>query len=244
VVPLSKLLDHVGPIGRSVEDAGLLHHALIGVTPSPAIAARPVRGLRLGVPRGRFFAVMDSQVAAVFDDACRRLTQAGAVLDDVEIPHAGDAAAIYVHLVLPEAASYHAATLESRPGDYTPNVRLRIEMGRYILAEDYVRALRGRDALIADVDAALEGRDAIFLPTMPTVATKLGAATVSIDGSEEPVRNVMLRLTQLFNITGHAAISMPCGRNREGLPIGVQTVCRHTSDVLQIASAIEPVLER
>jgi aspartyl-tRNA(Asn)/glutamyl-tRNA(Gln) amidotransferase subunit A len=149
-----------------------------------------------------------------------------------------------VHLALPEAAYYHAPTLESRPDDYTQNVRLRIEMGRYILAEDYVRALRGRDALTADVDKALEGRDALFLPTMPTVATKLGAATVSIDGTEEPVRNVMLRLTQIFNITGHAAISMPCGHNSEGLPVGVQAVCRHTSDVLPIASALEPVLER
>lgn len=244
IVPLSILLDHVGPICRSVEDAGLLHHTLVGTKPLPAIVPRKLRGLRLGIPRGHFFAVMDPQVGAAFDDACRRLTRAGAVLEDVEIPHAGDAGTIYVHLVLPEAASYHAATLDSRPDDYTPNVRLRIEMGRYILAEDYVRALRGRDALRAEVDATLQDRDALFLPTMPTVATRLGATTVSIDGTEEPMRNVMLRLTQMFNITGHAAISMPCGHNTEGLPIGVQTVCRHTSDLLEIASAIEPVLEQ
>ena len=79
-------------------------------------------------------------------DGC---ADAGAVLEDVDIPHAGDIAPIYLHIVLSEAAAYHAKTLESRADDYTPNVRLRLEMGRYILAEDYVRALRGRDVLRA-----------------------------------------------------------------------------------------------
>ena len=166
------------------------------------------------------------------------------MLEDVVIPHAGDAASIYLHLVLPEAAAYHAATLDTRPDDYSPNVRLRLEMGRYILAEDYVRALRGRDALIADVNAALDGRDGLLLPTMPIVATKLGAATVSIGGTEEPVRNAMLRLTQIFNITGHAAITMPCGKTSEGLPVGAQVVSGHTFDLLEIASSLEPLLER
>ena len=55
-------------------------------------------------------------------------------------------------------------------------------------------------------------------------ATKLGAATVRVGGVEEPVRNIMLRLTQLFNITGHPAITMPCGKTLEGLPIGAQLV--------------------
>ena len=63
-----------------------------------------------------------------------------------QIPHAGDIAPIYLHIVLAEAAAVHAKTLEATPSDYTPNVRIRLEMGRYILAEDYVRALRGRDA--------------------------------------------------------------------------------------------------
>ncbi len=59
---------------------------------------------------------------------------------------------------------------------------------------------------------------------MPVPATKLGAPTVSIGGTEEPVRNITLRLTQSFNITGHPAISMPCGKTDEGLPVGAQIV--------------------
>ena len=242
VVPLSLLLDHIGPMCRSVEDAAFVYHALRGVANPPPIGGRDVRGMRLGIPRPYFMALLDPEVGARFEEACRRLSAAGAVLEDVVIPHAGDAAAIYLHLVLPEAAAYHAATLESRPDDYSPNVRLRLEMGRYILAEDYLRALHGREALIRDVNAALEQRDGLFLPTMPIAATRLGAATVSIGGTEEPVRNAMLRLTQVFNITGHPAITMPCGKTSGGLPVGAQLVAARTADLLEIASAMEPLV--
>jgi aspartyl-tRNA(Asn)/glutamyl-tRNA(Gln) amidotransferase subunit A len=243
VVPLSILLDHVGPMCRSVEDAALLYQILRGsATPMP-IERRPLRGLRLGIPRPYFMALLDPQIAARFDDACRRLSAEGVALEDVVIPHAAEAAPVYLHLVLPEAAAYHAPTLDSRPDDYSPNVRLRLEMGRYILAEDYVRALLGREALIKDVNAALGGRDGLFLPTMPVAATKLGAATVSIGGVEEPVRNAMLRLTQVFNITGHPAITLPCGRTNDNLPVGAQLVGERTPDLLAIAAAIEHALE-
>ena len=100
-------------------------------------------------------------------------------------------------------------------------------MGRYILAEDYVRALRGRDVLTREVDAALDGRDGLLLPSLPVPATKLGAATVSVGGTEEPVRNITLRLTQLFNITGHPAITLPCGTTRRR-PAGRRAARRHT----------------
>jgi aspartyl-tRNA(Asn)/glutamyl-tRNA(Gln) amidotransferase subunit A len=144
--------------------------------------------------------------------------------------------------VLSEAAAYHAKTLERRPQDYTPNVRSRLEMGRYILAEDYVRALRGREILRSEVESVLEGRDALLLPALAIPAPPLGAATVRVGVTDEPVRNVMLRLTQLFSITGHPAISMPCGKTAEGLPIGAQLVGpRHTTvELLRVAAALEP----
>jgi len=244
VVPLSTLLDHVGPLCRSVEDAGIVYHALRGVTNPPPIRARDVAGLRLGVPQPYFMDLLDEDVRAAFDAMLQRLSRAGAAIEDVAIPHASYAPPIYVHLALPEAAAYHAPTLESQPDDYSAPVRLRIETGRYILAEDYVRALHGREALIADVNAALAGRDGLLLPTMTIPAQKLGATTVSLGGTEEPVRNAMLRLTQPFNITGHAAISIPCGKTREGLPIGAQIVASQTAAVLEIAAALERPLEQ
>ena len=240
IVPLSPTMDHVGPLCRSVEDAQLLYDALRGNEAQPQ-PGRDVRGMRFGVLRGYFHALLDPQVAAAFEGACARLGEAGAVLEDVDIPHAADIGPIYLHISLTEAAAYHAKTLESRGDAYTANVRTRLEMGRYILGEDYVRALRGRQVLTAETDAALNGRDALLLPSVAVPATKLGIATVKIGGVEENVRNATLRLTQLFNITGHPAISLPCGTTAEGLPVGAQLAGarNRTGDLLATAAAAE-----
>jgi aspartyl-tRNA(Asn)/glutamyl-tRNA(Gln) amidotransferase subunit A len=245
VVPLSTTLDHVGPLCRSVDDAAIVYDVIRGqepATPEPC----PPRGLRFGIPRPYFLAKLDPQVARSFDEACARLVDAGAVLEDVEIPHASDIASIYLHIVLSEAAALHASTLDSRPDDYTPNVRVRLEMGRYVLAEDYVRALRGRDILRREVDAALSDREALLLPSLPIPAPRIGTATVTLGAADEPIRNAMLRLTQLFNITGHAAISLPCGSTSAGLPIGAQLVGGRTAGtgaLLQVAAGVERLLE-
>jgi len=200
-----------------------------------------LRGRRFGVLTEYFTSMLDAQIAKRFDEVCTLLTAAGASLEEVVLPHAADIPPVYTHIALAVGAAYHAATLDSRPECYTPGVRLRLEMGRYILAEDYVRALRGRDVLTHEVNAVLHGRDALLLPTLPIVAPRLGAMTVRIGGSEEPVRNVMLRLTQLFNITGHPALTLPCGVTSERLPIGLQVVGARgrTAALLGIAAAIE-----
>jgi len=243
VVPLSRTLDHLGPLCRSVEDAAILHQTLAGNANPAPIVPRKLRGLRLGIPSAYFLALLDPEIAARFDEACARLTTAGVMLEDVTIPHAADAPTIYVHVALPEAAAFHAHTLDTQPEEYTPNVRLRLEMARYILGEDYVRAMHGRDVLTREVSAALHGRDGLLLPTLPVPAVPLGATTVLVGSSEEPVRAITLRQTQPFNITGHPAITMPCGRTQDGLPAGAQLVGMQTLDLLAVASAIERVLE-
>jgi len=243
VVPLSTTLDHVGPLCRSVEDAGILHQIVAGVSHPAPLAPRAIEGLRLGIPRAYFFDLLDPEIAARFEEACDRLMRAGVDLEDVTIPHAKDAPTIYVHVALPEAAAVHARTIESQPEAYTPNVRLRLEMARYILGEDYVRALRGRDVLIRETNAALHGLDGLLLPTVPVPAITLGAATVSVGKSEEPVRAITLRLTQPFNITGHPAVTMPCGRTGSGLPAGAQLVGRETLPLLSVARTIEKALQ-
>jgi aspartyl-tRNA(Asn)/glutamyl-tRNA(Gln) amidotransferase subunit A len=243
VVPLSYTFDHVGPLCRSVEDAAILYDVLRGV-PHKGFGGRQTRGIRLGLPRDYFLSLLDPQVAASFESACERLRAEGVKIDDVHIPHANEIAPIYLHVVLSEAAAYHAKTLESRPDDYTPNVRLRLEMGRYILAEDFVRGLRGCQVLRAEVTAALEGRDGLILPTLPIPAPKLGVNTVRVGSSDEPVRNITLRLTQPFNVSGHPAITVPCGQTIDGLPVGAQIVghFNQTRDLLEVAAGLEPYL--
>jgi aspartyl-tRNA(Asn)/glutamyl-tRNA(Gln) amidotransferase subunit A len=134
--------------------------------------------------------------------------------------------------------------LEAMPERYTEAVRLRLEMGRYVLAEDYVRALAGREALRGEVDAALAQHDALIVPTLPIPAPAIGATTVRIGSADVPIRNAMLRLTQPFNVTGHPAISMPCGRNAAGLPCALQLIgCRGQTDaLLRVARACEAVV--
>jgi aspartyl-tRNA(Asn)/glutamyl-tRNA(Gln) amidotransferase subunit A len=250
-VPLSPTLDHIGPLCRSVEDATTVYEALViggmsGATSTARAAATAVdvSTLRFGIPRDYFFSLLDPQVASTFDAACERLRAAGATLHDVSIAHARDIAAIYLHIVLAESAAYHANTLERRPEDYTPNVRMRLEMGRYVLGEDYARALRGRQMIAREVDAALHGVHALLLPSVPIAAPKIGAPTVKIGGTEEPVRNVMLRCTQVFNVSGHPAISIPCGATNDGLPVGAQLVgpAADTPALLCVAAAVERYL--
>jgi Asp-tRNA(Asn)/Glu-tRNA(Gln) amidotransferase A subunit family amidase len=142
---------------------------------------------------------------------------------------------------LSDGAEYHARTLTTQPGDYTPNVRFRLEMGRYVMAEDYVRALRLRARLARAVDAALAEVDVLALPSLAIPAPPIGAATVSVKGGTDAVRALMLRCTQLFNVTGHPAISIPCGTTRAGLPVGLQLVGRKggTARLLQHALGVE-----
>jgi aspartyl-tRNA(Asn)/glutamyl-tRNA(Gln) amidotransferase subunit A len=241
VVPLSRTMDHVGPLTLSVADASRVYHALLGDPAATLPAPMPLTGLRLAVPRPYFCDLLDDGVRAAFEGALARVRAAGAHVDDIEIHHAPDIGAVYLHIVLSEAAAYHATSLENVPERYTPAVRLRLEMGRYVLAEDYVRAMAGRAMLTREVDAALAQHDALILPSLAIPAPPLGAASVEVAGKKEPVRNIMLRLTQLFNITGHPAISIPSGKTRAGLPCGVQLVGerQETDALLRVALACE-----
>ncbi len=244
VVPLSRTFDHIGPLAQSVTDACLLYHALLGDAHATPPAPMPTHGLRLAVPRTYFCDVLDDEVRARFEETLDRLRSAGVHIDDIEIRHAADIAPVYLHIVLGDAAAYHAKTLETMPDKYTAPVRLRLEMGRYVLAEDYVRAMAGREQLTREVDAAMAQHDALILPTLPIPAPEIGATTVQIGGVAEPIRNLMLRLTQLFNVTGHPAISMPCGQTSAGLPCAVQLVGgrRQTDALLRVALACESAI--
>jgi aspartyl-tRNA(Asn)/glutamyl-tRNA(Gln) amidotransferase subunit A len=239
VVPLSQTLDHVGPIALTVSDAAIVYQTLLGRQPEQPASPVSVPNLRLAVPRRYFCDLLDDEVRQRFEETLDRLRAAGAAIGEVEIPHASDIASIYVRIGLREAARYHASTLETIPWRYTAAVRERLEMGRKISKEDYTRALSERDVLRREVDLALAGCDGLVLPTLPIPAPPLGADSLTIGGAEQPVRGLMLRLTQLFNLTGHPAIALPSGTTAAGLPCSLQLIGPATGPLLQVALACE-----
>jgi aspartyl-tRNA(Asn)/glutamyl-tRNA(Gln) amidotransferase subunit A len=244
VVLLSPTFDHVGPLARSVADAAILHAGLTGTPALDLGVPSTMAGRRFGVPRRYFHDLLEPPVASAFDAACARLADAGAVLTEVEVAGIERTASIYSLVVLAEGGMLHARTLETDGEAYCRGVRVRLEAGRYVLAEDYMRALRGRAMLGRAVEAALHDCDALVTPTLPIVAPLLGTTTVRLGAEPEPLRNVMLRLTQPFNLSGHPAITLPCGTSAEGLPCGLQLVGHRaaTRDLLHLARACEPYI--
>ena len=239
VVPLSATCDHVGPMALTVEDVRIMFDALRGTPPRSAV---PKAGpLVFGVPTGYLLERLDPEIRTALLRVRTALEDARHRVVDVDIEHSRSTPDIYLHIVLPESAWYHGPLLAAHADAYSPNVRLRLEMGGYVLAEDYCRAMHLRAGLAAAVDRALAGIDALLLPALPIPAPPLGAATVDIEGRPEPVRNAMLRLTQMFNLSGHPAIAIPAGTTLTGLPIGIQLVGRRneTDQLIALAATVE-----
>jgi aspartyl-tRNA(Asn)/glutamyl-tRNA(Gln) amidotransferase subunit A len=151
-----------------------------------------------------------------------------------------------VNVSLPEAYAHHADALKNAPAEFSRSVRSRLEMGGTISQAAYVQAQADRATMRVTVDKALATLDALVLPTLPVPPQKIGAETVLVGSQEEPLRPMTLRLTQLFNLTGHPAISLPCGDTREGLPCGLQLVGwrQKTVELLQVALSCEELVTR
>jgi aspartyl-tRNA(Asn)/glutamyl-tRNA(Gln) amidotransferase subunit A len=229
-------------MARSVTDVALLFDVLTG---RPPHIVEPLnQALTFGVPRVYLGDRLERGAAEALTRACEALAAAGHSVKDVTIEHASWTPDCYLHIVLPEASRFHAPALERDPSLYSPGVRIRLEMGRYLLAEDYVRAIRIRQALTAAVDRALDSCDALVVPTLPIPAPPLGATTVDVNGVAEPVRAAMLRQTQLFNLTGHPSLALPAPQHVDALPRSVQIVgTRHTTGrLLAIARTVERCL--
>lgn len=243
VVPLSTTFDHVGPIAASVADAAALW-AVLAERSAPVLKNEPAEGLRFAALGGAF-ATSQPGVDAPYRAALDRLRQAGVSLVEAGFDSAAAIHPAYVDVVLYEAAAWHAPYLDTRRELYSPAVHARLLAGRDVSIDRYEAALAACSRLAAAVDAIFEttGADALVLPTVPVTAPVLGADEVDLAGGRVNVRTAMLRNTQLFNMTGHPAISLPLAV-ADGWPAGVQLVGRRgaTAALLAIASRCEKIV--
>ncbi|HMK21868.1 MAG TPA: Asp-tRNA(Asn)/Glu-tRNA(Gln) amidotransferase subunit GatA, partial [Terriglobales bacterium] len=221
---------------------------------------KPVRGLRIGVAREYFGAGLDSEVRKAVEGAIQKLAELGCEVVPVSLPHTEYAIPTYYIVATAEASAnlarfdgvrygYRAKgarTLSqmyrrSRDEGFGPEVKRRIMLGTYALSAGYydayyLKAQKVRTLLTRDFDEAFRKVDAIMTPTSPTAAFKLG------EKANDPLAMYLADIyTVTADLAGIPGISIPCGKTREHLPIGVQILGKHFDEatILRIAHAYE-----
>ena len=271
LIAFASSLDQVGPLARTVADAAALSSAIDGHDPMDstsvdapvpdyaALLGKGVRGLRVGLPKEYFVDGMDPKVAEAVRAAVASLEAQGASVREVSLPHTPHCLSVYYLLATAEASSNLArfdgvrygfrAPAESLVTQYMrtraqcfgPEVKRRIMLGTYALSSGYYdayykRAQQVRTLIVRDFEAAFREVDVIATPTSPTPAFRLG------EKADDPLT---MYLSDIFtisvNLAGVPAMSLPCGFDREGLPIGLQLIGRAFEEgtLLSAAQAYE-----
>jgi aspartyl-tRNA(Asn)/glutamyl-tRNA(Gln) amidotransferase subunit A len=171
---------------------------------------------------------MSHEVQKSFDVAVRSLRGLGAKTKAISIPLLAETEKAGNRIAWAEANHYHQQSgwFPSRGADYGEDVRSRLEMGTKILAVEYLEAIDQRRGFIAQLREVMEKEaiDALMVPTTPIAAPLIGEETTHVGQIDHPTRALLLRLNRPANLAGLPAISVPCGFNSAGLPIGVQFV--------------------
>jgi aspartyl-tRNA(Asn)/glutamyl-tRNA(Gln) amidotransferase subunit A len=244
VHPLSPTLDHVGPLGRTVADCAIALTAMAANgTDYATDLARGVSGLRLGVITSAPFSPMQSDVATAIDSAVEVLRGLGAVCIEVTIPELEHTLAAEFGIIPTEAYEHHQSALRERATDIDPSIRGLIVAGAVLPSSVFRRALVARGRITAAIQQTMSDHrlDALVTPTLPATAAAKAASELEYDGQCEPVAASYVRTTAPFNLSRQPAISVPCGFDRAGLPIGLQIATASSDDLLalRIAAAYE-----
>jgi aspartyl-tRNA(Asn)/glutamyl-tRNA(Gln) amidotransferase subunit A len=252
VLPLDFSLDHMGPLTRSVRDAAVTLEALAGYdgrddtssrrpvegyTPEPGCS---IAGLRVGLAENFYCERLQPEVAAAVRGAAGRAESLGARVVPVRVPDIAALNAVARVILLSEAS----AAMERHLGDrnrFGADVLALLDQGRLVAAVDYVNAQRLRRMFQRDFRRVWRDVDCLFVPTSAITAAKIGATTVSIDGADEDVRLANTRFLRGFNALGLPALSVPCGLDAAGMPIGLQIVGPEFGEatVLRAGAALE-----
>jgi aspartyl-tRNA(Asn)/glutamyl-tRNA(Gln) amidotransferase subunit A len=254
VLPLATGLDHVGPIAASVEDCALAMNVIAGNDPQDQTSAKravpdfnlpPLKslaGIRIGLPQNFFFTDVQDEIAEAVRRTAREAERLRAEI--IELPvidfHEVNLAARVIQMA--EVAALYANFHDS--SQLGSDVWALIQQGRMIAGHEYVNAQRLRTVFRREMNAVWTQVDLLFTPTTPITAPLIEETTVNINGKTEDARMASTRLVRGLNFLGEPALSMPCGRTAQGLPIGLQMIGPPFTEprILQIARTLEPLI--
>ncbi len=271
VIAFASSMDQVGPLAKNVRDAALLLQAIAGPDPQDATSATrsvpnyaaalngDITGLRIGVPKEYFVGSMQPEVDRQVHQAICELANRGAIIQDISLPRTAYAVAVYYIVATAEASSNlarydgmrfgHRADARdlsetyrtSRDEGFGAEVKRRIMLGTYVLSAGYydayyLKAQRVRRLIKEDFDHAFNQCDVILTPTVPTTAFRIG------EKIQDPLQMYLSDIyTISTNLAGLPALSLPCGFDDAGMPIGLQIIGSYFDEVtvLRVAHAYE-----
>ena len=248
VLALSRTVDCIGPMARTVADCALLLGGMITDDPAdratpgfrlpdPARIAGPPRGLRIGLPRHVYEddPDLDPQVRAAFAATLDQLRSLGCILTDVTLDGYGTWANTARAITWPEEYAEHGAELRAHPDRFGQVARSRLQEGLNFTAPDHALALRARQTAIASLRSTFGSVDLLVLPTTKAPAQPFGYE--HRPGARD------LSYTRPFNLTGNPALTLCNGLSSQGLPLAVQIIGRWFDEdiVLSAGQAIDTV---
>jgi len=238
VTPLSPTFDHVGLLAKDVGTTTRIFLALMdGLEPD---AKTKIQGLRVGVVKSHFdLPELEREVAGSIEAAIAQLRGAGAAIIEVDDHAFQELGKTFEDILLFEAWQVYGEKVKADPGHFGAETLRLFQAAEFITLDTYETALARRSELLPEARKVYTDIDVLLTPSAPYVAP---ATTPPIDTPEGAVEGFY---TGVFNITGDPAISIPCGINSEGLPIGLQLATVKGTDMrlLSIAQAVEELID-
>jgi aspartyl-tRNA(Asn)/glutamyl-tRNA(Gln) amidotransferase subunit A len=252
-MPLGFSLDHMGPLTNSVRDAGAVLNVIAGYDPRDESSShRPVEnyvpniepsldGLRIGMPENYYFERLDAEVGTAVRAAFHTAAERGAKIVPLRMPDIDAINTVARLILLAEASAVLEPHLDQRDR-FGADVLALLDQGRLVPATDYINAQRLRRSMQREFAALWSRVDCLFTPTTPITAPRIGETTVTVGGESQEVRLASTRLVRAINLLGLPALSIPCGADHHGLPIGLQIVGPPFGEalILRVAQALVP----
>ncbi|MBR46418.1 MAG: Asp-tRNA(Asn)/Glu-tRNA(Gln) amidotransferase GatCAB subunit A [Rhodospirillaceae bacterium] len=243
IMPLSYTMDTVGGLTRTVADNARLTAVMAGADPLDpttsrravpdyeALLERPVKGLRLGMPRNYYYDVTTPEVKALQEDCLAVYRDLGMEIVELDVPDM-HVPTHMSNIVFPaEAVAIHEPWLRERPGDYQVQVRSRYEPGIHMPAAKYLRALNIRAALLRRFcDQVFAKCDVLHTPGLSMAVPSLADTDVAAGQCMPEMVANLSWTTRSNNYLGIPALAVPCGFTANGLPAGFQLMGRPFSE--------------